>query len=65
MISVVREVAAVFNISLHLINGMSVGIEFPPRESIDDEHPEEIGFVVCVDLLIFRVVLFTIKPPKK
>ena len=53
-----------FNISLHLINGMSVGIEFPPRESIDDEHPEEIGFVVCVDLLIFRVVVFTIKPPK-
>ena len=60
----VREVAAVFNISLHLINGMSVGIEFPPRESIDDEHPEEIGFVVCIDLLIFRVVVFTLKPPK-
>lgn len=52
-----------FSMFIQTINGMSVGVEFPPKESIDDEHPEEIGFVVCVDILIFRLVFFTYKDP--
>ena len=60
------EVVAVFSIMLHLINGMMLGIEFPPKETIDAEHPETVGFVICIDLLVLRLVIFTDRePPKK
>ena len=64
-ISVEKVDLVAFNVSLHTINGMSVGIEFPPKESIDEEHPEDIGFVMCIDLLIFRIVIFTFRETKE
>lgn len=40
------------NLDISLINGVMVGIEFPPLMELD----EDVKFAMCLDLFIVRIV---------
>ncbi len=48
-----------FSVALGFVNGMMLGIEFPP---INEEDSKEVGFVMVIDLLILRFILTKWKP---
>lgn len=51
--SPVMEVVAVFDLGISLVQGLMLGIEFPPLMEIDGD----IQFAMVVDILVFRLTL--------